>query len=61
MYVNVPPVKLCAHCILLCPKYNYVHIDEGIKACGLGINDVEHLPIVDGIPPVPTSSLFRSI
>ena len=55
MYVNVPPIKLCAHC-LLCPKYNHVYIDEGIKACGLGINDIEHLPIVDGMPPA--SSLF---
>ena len=54
MYVNVPPIKLCAHCILLCPKYSHVKVEDGITYYGLEHRDIEYLPIIDGM-------FFRSL
>jgi hypothetical protein len=55
MYVNVPPIKLCAHCILLCPKYGHLKVEDGIKYYGLELRDIEYLPIIDGMFSVLSS------
>ena len=50
MWASIPPLKLCAHCLVQCAQYNHVALEEYREACNFEQADIEALPIIDGIP-----------
>ena len=51
MWIHLPPVKLCAHCLIQNPKYYHVSVKDGVKACNLSEADIDGFPILDGKNP----------
>ena len=46
MWASLPPLKLCAHCLVQCPQYSHVALEK----CDLEQAEINNLPIIDGIP-----------
>jgi hypothetical protein len=57
MWASIPPMKLCAHCLVQCPQYSHIWLEEGRKACNLKPSRVKGYPILHGTPLTPFSNL----
>jgi len=59
MWMHVPPVKVCAHCILGKNGYGHVDLDDALSSLGLSDDVLGYYPFERVLYQTPNAPPFR--